>query len=161
MALAPLLKQAQILMAQRAHALVIEQPGDRRMTVRVFGRMDIDGHSRSLQNGAGQVAFDGVTGAVLQVLRPEQAAVFSSEQLHGVIESLHYVRFGGWTMRWLYFLSGLLGTAMVVTGTVLFSVKRRQKSGPEFGRATAGIYRAIEALNVAAVAGICMACICR
>lgn len=163
-ALAPLLQQAQVLTGQAARAVVIEQPGDRHATVRVLGRLDDAGNaqsggSRTILNPAASVAFDGVSGALLQLQRPEPDAPFSTEQVHGVMEALHYARFGGWPMRWLYFVSGLLGTAMVATGTVLFSVKRRQKSGQEFGGATARIYRAVDVLNVAAVAGICVACI--
>ena len=158
--LAPLLAQAQALLGQSARALVVEQPGDRNATVRVLGRVDDDEHpSRSILNPAGSVAFDGVTGAMLQLQRHDADAAFATEQVHGVMESLHFARFGGWTMRWLYFISGLVGTVMVATGTVLFAVKRRQKSGHEFGAATAVVYRGIEALGVASVAGICVACI--
>ncbi|MCD2511240.1 PepSY-associated TM helix domain-containing protein [Comamonas endophytica] len=158
--LAPLLAQARQLLGQPARALVVEQPGDLHATVRVLGRVDENEHpSRTLLNPAGSVAFDGVSGAVLQLQRHDPGAAFATEQVHGVMESLHFARFGGWSMRWLYFFSGLVGTVMVATGTVLFSVKRRQKSGKEFGRATAGVYRCIDALGVASVAGICVACI--
>lgn len=139
--------------------VVIEQPGDRHATVRVIGRVRNGDGGRTILNPAGSVAFDGVSGAVLQMQRPKPDAPFATEQVHGVMESLHYARFDGWPMRWLYFLSGLLGTAMVATGTVLFAVKRRHKNGHEFGRATARVYRGIEALNVASVAGIALACI--
>lgn len=168
-ALAPLLQQAQALTGQAARVVVIEHPGDRHATVRVMGRVDDAadgaqrGGSRTILNPVGSVAFDGVSGALLQLQRPEPDAPFATEQVHGVMEALHYARFGGWPMRWLYFLSGFIGTAMVATGTVLFSVKRRQKSGQEsaqeFGTATARVYRAVEVLNVAAVAGICVASI--
>ena len=73
------------------------------------------------------------------------------------MEALHVASFGGWTMRWLYFGSGLLGTAMVATGCCLFMVKRRQRSEREFGAATLGVYRVIEALNLASLAGVCLA----
>ncbi|MET1115879.1 MAG: PepSY-associated TM helix domain-containing protein [Comamonas sp.] len=158
--LAPLLAQASALLGRSARALVVEQPGDRHATVRVLGRVDDEEHpARTLLNPAGSVAFDGVTGALLQLQRHEPDAPFATEQVHGVMESLHFARFGGWTMRWLYFFSGLVGTVMVATGTVLFAVKRRQKSGQEFGRATAAVYRCMEALGVASIAGICVACI--
>jgi hypothetical protein len=158
--LAPLLAQAQALLGQSARALVVEQPGDRNASVRVLGRVDENEHpARGILHPAGSVAFDGVTGAVLQLQRHDADAAFATEQVHGVMESLHFARFGGWTMRWLYFFSGLVGTMMVATGTVLFAVKRRQKSGQEFGAATAAVYRCTEALGVASVAGICVACI--
>jgi uncharacterized membrane-anchored protein len=48
---------------------------------------------------------------------------------------------------------------MVATGAVLFMVKRRTKHLGEFGRATARVYGLIESLNVAAIAGLALACI--
>jgi len=48
---------------------------------------------------------------------------------------------------------------MMATGAILFVVKRRAKPLGEFGSATAAVYRLIEGLNVAAVAGLAVACI--
>ncbi|MDP9899792.1 PepSY-associated TM helix domain-containing protein [Variovorax ginsengisoli] len=159
-ALAPLRQTAQSLIGRPVRRIVIEQPGDTNMRVRMFGSTE----SRTLAeatllNPVGMVAFDGVTGAVLHVQQPTPPTAFSSEQIHGVIEALHLVRFGGWPLKWLYFISGLMGTAMMATGTVLFMVKRRRKSEMEFGAATATVYRLVEALTVSALAGICVACI--
>jgi len=41
---------------------------------------------------------------------------------------LHEGLFAGPLLRALYVLSGLLGAAMIATGLVLWSVKRRQRS---------------------------------
>lgn len=72
--------------------------------------------------------FDGVSGAVLQVRNPDPDAPTHSGHIHPVLEALHVASFGGWSIHWMYFLSGLMGTAMMATGTLLFMVKRRQKS---------------------------------
>jgi uncharacterized iron-regulated membrane protein len=72
---------------------------------------------------------------------------------------LHMAPFGGLAVKWLYFLCGLAGAAMMGTGAVLFMVKRRAKLGNEFGAATARMYRLFEGLNVAALAGLAVACI--
>ncbi|MDH0893596.1 MULTISPECIES: PepSY-associated TM helix domain-containing protein [unclassified Pseudomonas] len=82
-----------------------------------------------------------------------------AEHTRGVLINLHEARFGGWTASWLWFLCGVVGCVMIASGLVLFTVKRRQRSGNEFGRATPQMYRLIEALNVACVAGICLASI--
>jgi uncharacterized iron-regulated membrane protein len=76
-----------------------------------------------------------------------------------VISALHLVTFGGWTMKWLYFVLGLIGTAMIASGSILFAVKRRARSGHEWGAATPSMYRCIDALNVAALAGSALASI--
>ena len=156
--LALLVPQAEGLMARPARRVLVEQPGRAGMVVRVFGPAD-DHRAATIAHTLSSVAFDGVTGAVIEVKTPRVNEPTSSADVHEVLKALHLVRFGGWSMKWLYFISGLLGTAMMATGTILFCVKRRKKSEQEFGRATAGVYRVIEALNVAAIAGIAVACI--
>jgi len=76
-----------------------------------------------------------------------------------VLRSLHLARFGGTLVDWLYFLSGLAGAGVMATGLLLFSVKRRNRKLEEFGRHSARVYDAIDRLNVAAVASLCIACI--
>jgi uncharacterized iron-regulated membrane protein len=80
-----------------------------------------------------------------------------------VMGSLHQVEFGGQPLKWLYFLCGLAGSAMMATGAILFMVKRRSKhlgrQAGEFGSATARVYRLVEGLNVAAIAGLSLGCI--
>ncbi|RZL07657.1 MAG: PepSY domain-containing protein, partial [Rubrivivax sp.] len=157
--LAPLVQSAESLLQQPASMVVVEQPGDRSALVRVMASKEGRASSGTILNPTGTVAYDGVSGAVLQVKKSESPAAFSTEQIHGVVEALHLVHFGGWAMKWLYFVSGLLGTAMISTGTILFMVKRRKKSELEFGAGTAAVYRVVEALNVTAMAGICVASI--
>jgi hypothetical protein len=53
----------------------------------------------------------------------------------------------------LYFLSGLLGTAMIATGMILWTVKRRpaqlkKANGPDFG------HRLVESLNLGTIVGL-------
>jgi len=70
-----------------------------------------------------------------------------------VLKGLHEANFAGYPLRWLFFVSGLLGTAMVATGLVLWTVKRRQRR--EKGRTAPdrGL-RLVERLNVATIAGL-------
>uniref|UniRef100_UPI003F6A3E72 PepSY domain-containing protein n=1 Tax=Variovorax beijingensis TaxID=2496117 RepID=UPI003F6A3E72 len=73
-------------------------------------------------------------------------------ETRGVLYGLHMARFAGTTVRWLYFVASLAGAAMVATGLVLWTVKRRAKrADPE--RVPAG-RRWVERLNVAAIAGL-------
>jgi uncharacterized iron-regulated membrane protein len=156
-ALDPLLEKAQALTGLGARMVVVERPGDASAVVRIHSRAPEEPHT--IVHTSSDASFDGVSGQVLQVRRPEPHAPFSTGQIHQAIEALHVASFGGWTIRWLYFFSGCLGTAMMATGTLLFMVKRRRKSAMEFGAATARFYRAVEALNVVAFAGIALASI--
>lgn len=109
-------------------------------------------------NSAESMTLDAVTGRVLQAPHREATGSVASK-VHPVISALHLVTYGGWTAKWLYFVCGLIGTAMVATGLLLFSIKRRTRSGHEWGAATPQMYRCIDALNVAALAGTALASI--
>jgi hypothetical protein len=54
-------------------------------------------------------------------------------------------------LRWLYFLSGAVGTVMIASGLVLWTVKRRRKlldpDRPYFG------FQLVERLNIGVIAG--------
>ncbi|MEG1770161.1 MAG: PepSY-associated TM helix domain-containing protein, partial [Comamonas sp.] len=75
-----------------------------------------------------------------------------------VMLNLHEGLFVGAWGRWVYFLAGLLGCAMIGTGMVLWTVKRRKhhlRSGFE-GTEQFGV-RLVENLNVATIAGLPLA----
>ncbi len=95
--------------------------------------------------------FEGASGQLLQV----KDRVGAAAETRGVLYALHLGRFSDTTLRWLYFIVSLAGTAMVGTGLVMWIVKRRQKlpdpERPYFG------FRLVERLNIAAIAGLSIA----
>ena len=97
------------------------------------------------------VVFDGVTGELLHA-KDGSGAVATTQ---GVLYGLHLGRFADIETRWLYFIVGLVGTAMVGSGLVLWTVKRRSKlpnpDKPYFG------FRLVERLNIASIAGLSVA----
>lgn len=95
--------------------------------------------------------FDGVTGKLLTV----RESVGPAAETRGVLYALHLGRFSDTVTRWLYFLVSFMGTAMVGTGLVMWTVKRRQKL-PDPGHPHLG-FRAVERLNVTAIAGLSIA----
>lgn len=95
--------------------------------------------------------FDGVTGRLIAV----KDEVGEAAETRGVLYALHLGRFGDMVTRWLYFLVSFAGTAMVGTGLVMWTVKRRQKLA-ETDRAHFGIHL-VERLNVAGIAGLSIA----
>ncbi|MFV5490032.1 PepSY-associated TM helix domain-containing protein [Acinetobacter sp. ASP199] len=99
--------------------------------------------------------FNGVTGA----LKPDQTELKTPSVANGiynVVTSLHEARGVDLALRWLLFLSGIVGTLMIATGLILWCVKRapqQQKQGyKSFG------YRTVEVTNIAAIIGLPIAC---
>ncbi len=95
--------------------------------------------------------FEGTTGKLLSV----RDQVGGAAETRGVLYALHLGRFSDTVTRWLYFFVSFTGTAMVGTGLVMWTVKRRQKlpdpQRPYFG------FRVVERLNIASIAGLSIA----
>ena len=119
----------------------VEHPGQQGARVTIFRKFP--GPMRSEQ----ALLFDGVSGLPSSEPR-QQSRAGGVWQAQNLLTDLHEGVFAGWTLRWLYFLSGLLGCTMIATGLVLWTVKRRRKQQNEFG------FRLVDTLNIATVAGL-------
>ena len=107
-------------------------------------------------NSREQLRFNGVTGALLSDA-PLNADHGFGRKLHGVFYGLHLARFANPLLRGLLFSLGLLGTALIASGLVMWTLKRRPKLanasvGGRFG------FWLVERLNIAAIAGLPLAC---
>jgi len=91
--------------------------------------------------------FHGVTGAFITELSNDKPV----SQIRQVLYGLHLGRFGGYDVRGLLFFCGLMGTAMVGTGLVLWAIKRRQRAETRAARFGVAL---VERLNVATVLGL-------
>ncbi|MEE1922519.1 PepSY-associated TM helix domain-containing protein [Pseudomonas sp. 148P] len=130
--------------------LSIQNPGrsDARIEVR-----PVLGNRIELTKGQSML-FDGVSGQVLRAPAQSRPSLLTQRVMSG----MHFAQFGGYPMRWLYFLCGLASCAMIATGLVLFTVKRRRRHEGE-GALGALLYHVAERLNVSVVAGLSIACI--
>ncbi|RAU46866.1 MULTISPECIES: PepSY-associated TM helix domain-containing protein [unclassified Pseudomonas] len=97
------------------------------------------------------LVFDGVSGDLKNQTTMSSASLVLAGGLYG----LHMGHFAGPLLRWLYFLAGIGGTAMIGTGLVIWLGKRKLK------HAKAGVMpfelRLVEALNVSGMAGLMLA----
>ena len=120
----------------------VYNPGDRNARI-VFTRNHVD----AVSNG-GRMVFDGATGVLLERFDRRTGPMAVNDALLALHEGL----FAGPVLRWLYFLSGLLGTAMIGTGLVLWTAKRKARA------AAAGplppAIRVVERLNVGTIVGL-------
>lgn len=118
--------------------MVVRNPNDMAATVTLLQNSEDRLNARG-----GSIVFSGVDGRQLSAAPPPGPAAETS----GVMLGLHVGSFAGPLLRWTFFLLGLAGTAMVGTGLVLWTVKRkRPNAAPFFG------LRLTERLNVGAIA---------
>ena len=148
-AIAPLLAKAREVMGPLS-GVSISNPGKSNAEIQI---RPILGNRIALIKGGG-MRFDGVTGEQLSGPTEMRSTVLT----HRVVSGLHFAQFGGYPMRWLYFICGLISSAMIGSGLVLFTVKRRRKYASE-SRVAQVLYRVVEAINVTVMAGLSLACI--
>lgn len=101
----------------------VRHPGD--ANARIFLRPRLS--TTALRPQADALLFDGTTGTLLQRVAPERRP---ASVLRDTLFSLHEGVFAGPVVRSLYVLSGLLGSAMIATGAILWTVKRRPGNAP-------------------------------
>ncbi|WP_240931563.1 PepSY-associated TM helix domain-containing protein [Azotobacter chroococcum] len=97
--------------------------------------------------------FEGVSGRLLQAPVETRPSALTQRVMAG----LHFAQFGGYPMRWLYFLSSAVSCAMIASGLVLFVIRQRLKVAE--ANAGQGFLRLVETLNVGAVAGLMLGCV--
>lgn len=126
----------------------VTQPGKTQAVVTFYRKVD-----DTLVAIASRAAFDGVSGELLG----SQTSWNERVTWHRMMVGLHIGKFGGYPVAWLYFIAGLLSSAMIAAGLVFFSVKRRPQQARQ-GTILRMVYRALESINVAVIAGLLIAC---
>lgn len=122
----------------RPATMVVRNPNDTTATITLF-----QSAKDRLNARGGSIVFSGIDGRRISASPPQGPAAETS----GVMLGLHMGSFAGPLLRWTYFLLGLAGTAMVGTGLMLWTVKRKRPNAiPFFG------IRLAERLNVGAIA---------
>lgn len=118
--------------------IVIRNPNDAAATVTILRTT-----ATRLNAESDSMTFSGATGAKVAQSPIQGPAIATA----GVMLGLHLGHFAGPVLRWTYFLLGLTGTAMVATGLVLWTAKRRKPGAQAF----LGL-RLVDRLNVGAIA---------
>ncbi|MEG0225883.1 MAG: PepSY-associated TM helix domain-containing protein [Comamonas sp.] len=149
-AIAPLMAAAQARWPDRGvGTIVVQRPGTPQATIELREQ-----GARALVRGGGErLLFNGVTGA--PQTPPEARATSSAQAVSGAMMGIHLGRFADPALRWLLFLSGVIGTVMAGSGMVLWVVKRLPERR-KLGRTPRG-HRLVEVLNIAAIAGLSVA----
>jgi len=101
------------------------------------------------QNADTFIRFNALTGERLPFTKEDGPGL---KTLRALI-SLHEAWYANYPLRWLYFISGLLGCFMIATGMVLWVVKRRERHAREGAADGLGL-RFVARLNVGVLAGL-------
>src|SRR5690606_10573079 len=115
----------------------------------------LNGVSIAYRNVYPSLAFNGVTGD----LEPDQTTLKMpsiANGIYNVFTTLHEARGVDLALRWLLFMSGVVGTLMIATGLILWCVKRAPQQQTQ-GYKSFG-YRLVEVTNIAAIIGLPIAC---
>ena len=120
----------------------VSMPGDEsaRISVRLM---------RGVGNGTDDVlVFNGITGNFIE---SESNLTGSGITFTSTFLGLHEGLFAGPILRWLYFIAGIFGSAMIATGAIYWVEKRRiknEKKGGSFG------FSLVENLNIGTIVGL-------
>lgn len=110
-------------------------------------------HQESLGISEGkELIYHGSTAKLLfdSMATPHSDSV--SKKLYQVLTELHEGNFAGTTLRWLYFILGLMGVGMIATGMMLWAIKRREKA-ERTGEETADL-KLVEYSNIGIIIGL-------
>jgi hypothetical protein len=124
--------------------VIIRHPGDAASLVQI-GRSTAN-HITTVSDA---FVFDAATGEVLH-RRTGAGAVTSAQRFIG---GLHFIQFRHWTLRWLYFVLGLLGCVLIATGYLFWLASRKRRHE----QSRLGGVRIVESLTVGSVSGIVIA----
>lgn len=138
---APLAPLAEMLVPGALHGIDVHAPATGKARVVFYLE------SERILRGYSSAVFSGPTGQPLAM--PPEAGIW---QFQNTLTNLHEGNYASLPLRWLYFFSGLMGCALIATGLVLWTVKRksRQHTTP----AAQYAFRLVESLNIASIAGL-------
>lgn len=152
--LAPILAEAQKQWQNNPVAnITIIQPNTSKAEIELRA---LYGESVAYRNVYASLQFNGVTGKNTTDESAQLATPSTANGLYNIVTTLHEARGVDLALRWLLFMSGIVGTLMIATGLILWCVKRapqQQKQGyKSFG------YRVVEVTNISAIIGLPIAC---
>jgi uncharacterized iron-regulated membrane protein len=117
--------------------------GDENTMVQIFG----DSNTQTLLTNA-SITLNGTSGEVLGVSHPSTSGIGAT--FYSGLIALHYVTYGGFLVKWLYFIMGLAGAFLFFSGNLLWIETRRKRRSRDQPSNTLFLAR----LN----SGVCIGC---
>lgn len=134
--------------------VVFTYPNDKNSEISFYRQTQTDITDQDIQR-----IYQGASG---EFLRQSPSDMSAAQTTQDVLISLHTARFSSPLLRALFFISGLLGCAMIASGTVMWAAKLRQKQQkvkPTSDKATWGL-TLVEGLNFTFILGLPIATLC-
>lgn len=152
--LSPLLLQAGERWPEGAGSITINNPAGPDTTIELRqARADV------LRGGSGaaeRMVFEGKSGKLLKIHEKKTPSLVLS--IWQTLTAIHRGHFAGPLPRFLLFVSGLCGAAMVATGLVLWTFTRKRRLDAD-GRLPFS-HHLVESLNIAVIPGLFIATAC-
>lgn len=124
--------------------IIIENPGDQNATIKVYADT-----LKQVQDEQPTLLLNAVTG---DVIARANESLSPSETFYDSMIALHSGRLASIELRWLYFIGGVLGLAMLVSGALMWEKRISTTSPkPSFG------LKLVRALNLATIMGLPLA----
>ena len=143
----PLIKDAEKRLNAKIGSITVSNPyADNMLIVMMASRgNDVIGGFKGT-GVAGRAVYKGTNGRFMGLMNMTPSNPFGKTS--GVLSSFHLARFADTFTRWLFFVSGTLGTVMIGTGLIIWTSKKSGNTKKSFGR------KLVEILNVGAIAGL-------
>jgi uncharacterized iron-regulated membrane protein len=126
----------------------------------IENRGDINAHIELAQydydglDNKPSLTYNGVNGTLLHASEDSNTPS-TATKFYDLMITLHEGKFSGSFLRWLYFISGLMGAGMIATGMILWASKRRERAQRK-GFASKGLIL-VERLNIGSIVGLLIA----
>ena len=150
----PLIAQTEAHFGKPVSRIGVTNPNRDNAVIRL--RVDRDPAITARQRGGDPVqVYNGVNGELQETLLPSEDPVAPSWRIYNVFTSLHMARFADPLTRWLFFLFGIAGSAMAITGMLLWVNKRTQQLKRD--QVPGSSLKLVNGLNMAAISGLMIA----
>lgn len=103
--------------------LQIKNYGDKSMHIIV----DADANRKNSFAGAGKIIYEAATGKVIHYKSVTDKPNYS-ESVRALLYRLHFGDFGGYPLKIIYFILGLMGCVVIISGMIIWYVARDKKS---------------------------------
>ncbi|MDD7888129.1 PepSY domain-containing protein [Flavivirga sp. 57AJ16] len=113
----------------KVNRLQIYNYGDANMHVKVSGHP----HFKNRLLGSGHLTFKAIDGQIIDKKNPYTNSSYV-EGTTNILKRLHYGDYGGYGMKLIYFLLGLITCFVIISGVLIWLVARDKKNVPEYKR---------------------------